>query len=152
MKAVVITTPGGPEVLQLQEVEDPDYGDDDVLIRVAATALNRADTIQRKGLYPPPKGASHFLGLECSGTVEAVGRNVTRWKIGDQVCSALVLILEVSFVLGKRFDGLFYAVCMGIEIRRERKLGFLIEGLVVVRKLGFLFVYNSGVRASLHKP
>lgn len=137
MKAVVITTPGGPEVLQLQEVEDPEYGDDDVLIRVAATALNRADTLQRKGSYPPPKGASPFLGLECSGTVEAVGRNVTRWKIGDQVCSTLVLILEVSFVLGKRFDGLFYAVCMGIEIRRERKLGFLIEGLVVVRKLRF---------------
>ncbi|XP_058199430.1 uncharacterized protein LOC131314654 [Rhododendron vialii] len=89
MKAVVITTPGGPEVLQLQEVEDPEYGDDDVLIRVAATALNRADTIQRKGLYPPPKGTSLFLGLECSGTVEAVGRNVTRWKIGDQVCALL---------------------------------------------------------------
>ncbi|KAE9461784.1 hypothetical protein C3L33_06282, partial [Rhododendron williamsianum] len=89
MKAVVITTPGGPEVLQLQEVEDPEYGDDDVLIRVAATALNRADTLQRKGSYPPPKGASPFLGLECSGTVEAVGRNVTRWKIGDQVCALL---------------------------------------------------------------
>ncbi|KAF7119337.1 hypothetical protein RHSIM_Rhsim13G0174500 [Rhododendron simsii] len=89
MKAVVITTPGGPEVLQLQEVEDPEYGDDDVLIRVAATALNRADTIQRKGSYPPPKGTSPFLGLECSGTVEAVGRNVTRWKIGDQVCALL---------------------------------------------------------------
>ncbi|KAI8525422.1 hypothetical protein RHMOL_Rhmol13G0229400 [Rhododendron molle] len=89
MKAVVITTPGGPEVLQLQEVEDPEYGDDDVLIRVAATALNRADTLQRKGSYPPPKGASPFLGLECSGTAEAVGRNATRWKIGDQVCALL---------------------------------------------------------------
>ncbi|KAI8525420.1 hypothetical protein RHMOL_Rhmol13G0229300 [Rhododendron molle] len=63
MKAVVITTPGGPEVLQLQEVEDPEFGDDDVLIRVAATALNRIDTLQRKGSYPPPR----FLGLECSG-------------------------------------------------------------------------------------
>ncbi|KAH7836708.1 hypothetical protein Vadar_004618 [Vaccinium darrowii] len=89
MKAVVITTPGGPEVLQLQEVEDPEYGDDDVLIRVAATALNRADTNQRKGSYPPPKGASPLLGLECSGTIEAVGRNVSRWKIGDQVCALL---------------------------------------------------------------
>lgn len=81
MKAVVITTPGGPEVLQLQEVEDPQFGDDDVLIRVAATALNRIDTLQRKGSYPPPR----FLGLECSGNVEAVGRNVTRWRIGDEV-------------------------------------------------------------------
>ncbi|XAR66405.1 NADPH:quinone reductase [Bertholletia excelsa] len=89
MKAVVITTPGGPEVLQLQEVEDPPLGDNEVLIRVAATALNRADTLQRKGSHPPPKGASEYPGLECSGIIEAVGRNVTRWKIGDQVCALL---------------------------------------------------------------
>ncbi|XP_052201195.1 uncharacterized protein LOC127807407 [Diospyros lotus] len=89
MKAIVITTPGGPEVLKLQEVEDPVVRDDEVLIRVEATALNRADTIQRKGSYPPPKGASPYPGLECSGTVEALGRNVSRWKIGDQVCALL---------------------------------------------------------------
>ncbi|KAE9461785.1 hypothetical protein C3L33_06283, partial [Rhododendron williamsianum] len=80
MKAVVITTPGGPEVLQLQEVEDPQFGDDDVLIRVAATALNRIDTLQRKGSYPPPR----FLGLECSGNVEAHMRRVVL-----QVCALL---------------------------------------------------------------
>lgn len=85
MKAVVITTPGGPEVLKIQEVDDPDVKDDEVLIKVAATALNRADTLQRKGSYPPPKGASPYPGLECSGTIEAVGKNVSRWKIGDQV-------------------------------------------------------------------
>lgn len=85
MKAVVITTPGGPEVLQLQDVEDPQLRDDEVLIRVHATALNRADTLQRKGSYPPPKGASTYPGLECSGTIESVGKNVSRWKIGDQV-------------------------------------------------------------------
>ncbi|CAK9156164.1 unnamed protein product [Ilex paraguariensis] len=89
MKAVVITSPGGPEVLQLQEVSDPEIRDDEVLIRVAATALNRADTLQRKGSYPPPKGASSYPGLECSGTIEAVGKNVTRWKIGDEVCALL---------------------------------------------------------------
>ncbi|KAL6990992.1 NADPH:quinone reductase [Sarracenia purpurea var. burkii] len=89
MKAVVITSPGGPEVLQLQEVEDPEIRDDEVLIRVEATALNRTDTLQRKGFYPPPKGASLFPGLECSGTIDAVGRNVTRWKVGDQVCALL---------------------------------------------------------------
>ncbi|KAF7803534.1 quinone oxidoreductase PIG3 [Senna tora] len=89
MKAIVITTPGGPEVLQLQEVDDPQIKDDDVLIRTAATALNRADTVQRKGSYPPPKGASPYPGLECSGIVEAVGKNVSRWKIGDQVCAIL---------------------------------------------------------------
>ncbi|XP_028803193.1 quinone oxidoreductase PIG3-like [Neltuma alba] len=89
MKAVVITTAGGPEVLQLQEVEDPQIKDDEVLIKIAATALNRADTVQRKGSYPPPRGASPYPGLECSGTVESVGKNVVRWKIGDQVCALL---------------------------------------------------------------
>ncbi|XP_031097742.1 quinone oxidoreductase PIG3 [Ipomoea triloba] len=87
MKAVVITTPGGPEVLQIQEVEDPKINDDEVLIRVAATALNRADTLQRQGKYPPPKGDSEYPGLECSGTVEAVGKHVNKWKVGDQVCA-----------------------------------------------------------------
>ncbi|KAJ8752694.1 hypothetical protein K2173_006496 [Erythroxylum novogranatense] len=72
MKAVVITKPGGPEVLQLANNE--------VLINVVATALNRADTLQRKGSYPPPKGASVYPGLECSGIIEAVG---------DQVCALL---------------------------------------------------------------
>ncbi|KAG9452737.1 hypothetical protein H6P81_005641 [Aristolochia fimbriata] len=89
MKAVVITSPGGPEVLQVQEVEEPVIGDDQVLINIAATALNRADTIQRKGSYPPPKGASQYPGLECSGTVEMVGKRVRRWKVGDQVCALL---------------------------------------------------------------
>ncbi|XP_068668136.1 uncharacterized protein [Aristolochia californica] len=89
MKAVVITSPGGPEVLQVREVEDPVIGDDEVLIKIAATALNRADTLQRKGLYPPPKGASTYPGLECSGTVEMVGKDVHRWKVGDQVCALL---------------------------------------------------------------
>ncbi|GMI93390.1 hypothetical protein like AT4G21580 [Hibiscus trionum] len=89
MKAVVITTAGGPDVLQLQQVDDPEIRDDEVLIKVEATALNRADTLQRKGSYPPPKGASPYPGLECSGTVLAVGNNVSRWKVGDQVCALL---------------------------------------------------------------
>ncbi|XP_050226319.1 uncharacterized protein LOC126676205 [Mercurialis annua] len=89
MRAVVITTPGAAEVLQLQEVEDPQFKDDEVLIKVHATAVNRADTIQRLGKYPPPKGASPYPGLECSGTIEAVGTLVSRWKVGDQVCALL---------------------------------------------------------------
>ncbi|MCL7033307.1 hypothetical protein MKW94_000706 [Papaver nudicaule] len=89
MKAVVITTPGGPEVLEIQEVENPKIKDDEVLIKIEATALNRADTVQRKGSYPPPPGASTYPGLECSGIIEAVGSEVTRWKIGDQVCALL---------------------------------------------------------------
>nr|GEZ01095.1 quinone oxidoreductase PIG3 [Tanacetum cinerariifolium]GEZ09331.1 quinone oxidoreductase PIG3 [Tanacetum cinerariifolium] len=84
MKAIVITTPGGPEVLKLQQVEDPVLKDDQVLIKVEATALNRADTLQRQGLYPPPKGESEYPGLECSGVVEKLGNNVSRWKVGDQ--------------------------------------------------------------------
>ncbi len=89
MKAIVISSPGGPEVLQLQEVEDPELKDDEVLIKVEASALNRADTVQRRGAYPPPKGASPYLGVECSGTILAVGKTVSRWKIGDQVSFAL---------------------------------------------------------------
>ncbi|KAK4399065.1 Quinone oxidoreductase PIG3 [Sesamum angolense] len=87
MKAIVITEAGGPEVLQLREVEDPKIKDDEVLIRIAATAVNRADTFQRQGRHPPPKGDSEYPGLECSGIVEAVGKNVHRWNIGDQVCA-----------------------------------------------------------------
>ncbi|KAM6585035.1 hypothetical protein CsatB_012037 [Cannabis sativa] len=89
MKAIVITTPGGPEVLKLQDVEDPELNADEVLVKIEATALNRADTLQRKGQHPPPKGTSPYLGLECSGTVEAVGKDVSRWKVGDQVCCLL---------------------------------------------------------------
>ncbi|KAL6546660.1 hypothetical protein OROMI_022381 [Orobanche minor] len=87
MKAIVITEAGGPGVLQLREVDDPKIKDDEVLIRIAATALNRADTLQRQGKYPPPKGDSEYPGLECSGIIESVGKNIHRWKIGDQVCA-----------------------------------------------------------------
>ncbi|CAI9087578.1 OLC1v1021685C1 [Oldenlandia corymbosa var. corymbosa] len=89
MKAIVITSPGGPEVLQLKEVEDPEIKDDEVLIKVSAAAVSRADTLQRQGKHPPAKGDSEYPGLECSGTVEAVGKDVTRWKLGDQVCALI---------------------------------------------------------------
>lgn len=89
MKAVVITTPGDADVLQLQDVDDPQVNDDEVLIKISATALNRADTLQRQGKYPPPKGAPPYLGLECSGIIEAVGKNVQNWKVGDEVCALL---------------------------------------------------------------
>ncbi|KAL0687928.1 hypothetical protein Bca4012_087605 [Brassica carinata] len=89
MKAIVISEPGAPEVLQLREVEDPQVKDDEVLIRVHATALNRADTLQRLGSYSPPPGSSPYPGLECSGTIESVSNSVSRWKVGDQVCALL---------------------------------------------------------------
>ncbi len=76
MRAVIATEPGGPEVLTISEVPDPVPGPGEVLIRVAATAVNKADTLQRQGVYPPPPGASDIIGMECSGTVAALGEGV----------------------------------------------------------------------------
>ncbi len=89
MRAVVATEPGGPEVLEIRELPDPVAGPGEVLVRVAATAVNRADVLQRMGFYPPPPGASDIIGLECSGTVAALGDGVTGWAVGDEVCALL---------------------------------------------------------------
>ena len=89
MRAVVITKPGGPEVLEWQEVPDPDLGPGEVLIDVAAAGVNRADLLQRQGLYPPPPGAPPYPGMECSGRIEAVGTEVTGWQPGDDVCALM---------------------------------------------------------------
>jgi putative PIG3 family NAD(P)H quinone oxidoreductase len=89
MKAVVITEPGGPEVLAYQDVPVPEPADGEVLLEVAATAVNRADLLQRAGNYAPPPGASETLGLECSGRIAALGAGVTGWQVGDEVCALL---------------------------------------------------------------
>ena len=89
MKAITLPSYGGPEVLTLAEVDDPAPGAGEVLLDVAATAVNRADVMQRRGLYPPPPGASPYLGLECSGTVAALGECVAGWEVGDPVCALL---------------------------------------------------------------
>lgn len=89
MYAVTMTNPGGPEVLTWAEVPDPKPGPDEVLIDVAASAVNRADLLQRSGLYPPPPGAPPYLGLECSGRIAAVGGGVTQWRTGDEICALL---------------------------------------------------------------
>ena len=89
MRAVVATEPGGPEVLAVVERPAPKPGPEQVLLSVAATAVNRADTLQRRGAYPPPPGESDILGLECSGTIAAVGEAVTGWQVGDEVCALL---------------------------------------------------------------
>ncbi|XP_040376961.1 quinone oxidoreductase PIG3 [Oryza brachyantha] len=91
MRAVVIARAGGPEVLEERDVEDlPAPGEGEVLVRVAAAGVNRADTAQRQGRYPAPPGASLYPGLECSGTILALGPNVpSRWAVGDQVCALL---------------------------------------------------------------
>ncbi len=89
MRAVTVSEPGGPEVLTLAEVPDPEPGPGELVIDVAATAVNRADLLQRQGRYPPPPGASDVIGLECSGTVSAVGPDVEHWQVGDEVCALL---------------------------------------------------------------
>jgi len=89
MRAVTMTGPGGPEVLGWGAAPDPVCGPGEVLIDVAATAVNRADLMQRQGFYPPPPGASEVLGLECSGVISQVGDGVTGWSVGDEVCALL---------------------------------------------------------------
>ncbi|NRQ37487.1 NAD(P)H-quinone oxidoreductase [Nonomuraea sp. NN258] len=89
MRAIEITGPGGPEVLEWHEVPEPSVARGDVLIEVAASAVNRADVHQRQGRYDPPPGASPYPGLEASGVVAAVGADVEHFKPGDEVCALL---------------------------------------------------------------
>jgi putative PIG3 family NAD(P)H quinone oxidoreductase len=89
MRAVVATEPGGPEVLTVVELPDPTPEPGEVVLDVVATAVNRADTLQRRGLYPPPPGASEVIGLECSGRISALGEGVTSLAVGDEVCALL---------------------------------------------------------------
>jgi len=91
MKAVVITQPGGPEVLQIHDRPKPSFGSDEVLIKVAAAGVNRPDVFQRKGNYPPPPGAPQDIpGLEIAGIVAEVGAKVTRWRTDDKVCALIM--------------------------------------------------------------
>ncbi len=89
MRAVTLPSYGGPEVLTIADVPDPVANPGEVLIEVAATAVNRADLLQRQGFYHPPPGASPYPGLECSGTIRALGAGVAGWSVGDQVCALL---------------------------------------------------------------
>jgi len=90
MKAIVISKPGGPEVLQLAERPIPFCKEDEVIIKVAASGVNRPDVFQRKGHYPPPPGVPLDIpGLEVSGIIEACGQGVTRWQPGDAVCALI---------------------------------------------------------------
>lgn len=89
MRAVIAPDPGGPDALVLADLPDPEPGAGEVAIDMTATAVNRADTLQRQGFYPPPPGASDVLGLECSGVISAVGPGVDGWAVGDEVCALL---------------------------------------------------------------
>ncbi|MGV9302499.1 NAD(P)H-quinone oxidoreductase [Nonomuraea sp. NPDC003727] len=89
MRAIVITKPGGPEVLEWREVPDPRPERGEVVIDVTASAVNRADVIQRLGFYDPPPGASPYPGLECSGVISEAGPDVVGFEVGDRVCALL---------------------------------------------------------------
>lgn len=89
MKAILMKEFGGTDVLYLGEHPDPVVGEGELLVRVRATALNRADLLQRRGLYPPPEGTPNILGLEMAGDVVEVGPDVTGWSQGDRVCALL---------------------------------------------------------------
>jgi NADPH:quinone reductase-like Zn-dependent oxidoreductase len=82
MTAIVITAPGGPEMLAPQQRPVPAPGEGEILVKVAAAGVNRPDVMQRLGLYPPPKGATDIPGLEMAGEVAACGAGVRRWKPG----------------------------------------------------------------------
>jgi len=89
MKAVIVEKPGDENALKIGEVAEPAIKSDEILIRVRAAGLNRADILQRQGFYPPPPGASEIIGLECAGEVLAVGAAAIGWKIGDRAMALL---------------------------------------------------------------
>ncbi|MGV9250774.1 NAD(P)H-quinone oxidoreductase [Streptomyces sp. NPDC003697] len=89
MYAITIPEPGGPEALVWDEVPDPVPGEGEVLVDVVASAVNRADILQRQGFYNPPPGASSYPGLECAGRIAALGPGVSGWAVGDEVAALL---------------------------------------------------------------
>ena len=89
MYAISIREPGGPDVLEWTEHPDPEPGPGEVIVDVVASAVNRADVLQRQGNYPPPAGASEVPGLECAGRIAALGEGVEGWSVGDPVCALL---------------------------------------------------------------
>jgi putative PIG3 family NAD(P)H quinone oxidoreductase len=89
VQAITIREPGGPEVLEWTEVLDPEPAHGEVLVEVVASAVNRADLLQREGHYSPPPGSSPYPGLECAGRISALGDGVTGWQVGTEVCALL---------------------------------------------------------------
>ncbi|MEJ2615359.1 MAG: alcohol dehydrogenase catalytic domain-containing protein [Ignavibacteriaceae bacterium] len=85
MKAILVKEPGGTDKLNYGEIKKPTINENEILVKVKAAGINRADIMQRQGKYPPPKGASKILGLEISGEVVELGKNVSRWKTGDNI-------------------------------------------------------------------
>ncbi len=89
MRAVNVTEPGPAENLFVADIDKPRPGPGEVLIKVAAAGINRADLLQRQGFYPPPPGASEIIGMEVSGTIDELGSDVAGWTIGTDVCALI---------------------------------------------------------------
>jgi putative PIG3 family NAD(P)H quinone oxidoreductase len=89
MKAVVVEKPGDENALKLGDVPEPSIKPDEILIRVRAAGVNRADLLQRQGFYPPPPGASEIIGMEAAGEVVAIGDAVKGWKVGDRAMALI---------------------------------------------------------------
>jgi putative PIG3 family NAD(P)H quinone oxidoreductase len=89
MRAVGCEGSGDVDVLRWDQVDDPKLGPDQVVVTVVASAVNRADLMQRQGFYPPPPGVTEVLGLECSGRISQLGDGVSNWSVGDEVCCLL---------------------------------------------------------------
>ncbi len=136
MQAVVTDGNGGPDVMRVGEAPMPDLGADEVLIRVAATAINRADTHQREGNYPPPPGDSEIMGLEASGVIEALGADVSGWKVGDRVMTLLGGGGYAAYA--KAPAGLLMAVPEGLDLKQAAAIPevFLTAYLNIFREAG----------------
>ena len=140
MKAVLVEKPGDESVLKIGEAPEPTITADEILIRVRAAGLNRADILQRQGLYPPPPGASEIIGMECAGEVAAVGGAVTGWKVGDRAMallpgggyaemaaahhgSAIKIPAALSFEEAAGFPEVFLTVFLNLFMLAELKSG-----------------------------
>jgi len=145
MKAVIVDQPGGSDVMAIGEADRPDVGERDILVRVRAAGVNRADILQRKGFYPPPPGASEIIGLEMAGVVEETGPGCRRWKVGDRVFAVL--------------SGGGYAEYVSVDERLAMGIpsGFDFSAaavgevfLTAYQALYWLGEFNSGERALIH--
>jgi putative PIG3 family NAD(P)H quinone oxidoreductase len=115
MRHIKISEPGGPEVLELAETGTPEPSAGEVLIKVAAAGVNRADVVQRYGLYPPPPGAPDTPGLEVAGEIAALGEGVEGWQIGDRVCALLAGGGYAEYALAAAAECLPVPVSMSLE-------------------------------------
>lgn len=151
MRAIVIADDDARS-LRWDHVPRPEPGPDQLLVRVAATAVNRADLLQRRGLYPVPPGASEILGLEASGVVEAVGENVEGWAVGDEVCALLegggyaeYIVIDASMALPLP-PGLSLLEAAAVpEVFYTAWLNLYVEGALQRDEVAFIHAAASGV-------